>query len=373
MAYCFRILLSCAALFSVLAAPTTYQANDKNIYYSPFAWHVTDSSASTINSASYCRFLFSGSMLNFKFDVSDMVTPASEVYWTVDNGPKTLSLVMDTVSVVIPSNNTANTVPYHTIELFVKSTTERANRWKATGNGTRIMLTGIETDGKLAPWVPSDINVLVYGDSITEGVMTLGGSQKFDTDHNDASVVYSYVLGGLLGAEIGVIGFGADAVTHGGSGGAAELGISWDQLWDGVPRSFDSPKPDLIVINYGTNDGCDTTKVGCVGTDITAKMATILGNLSTACPSVPIAVMEPFNLGQSAHLKAAIAAAATTDAHYIEATNAAGAPFYDLTYGGSLHPTGMNDIAQIAPQLASKLRPLLYKSVLARMAAADAF
>lgn len=61
-------------------------------------------------------------------------------------------------------------------------------------------------------------------------------------------------------------------------------------------------------------------------------MATILGNLSTACPSVPIAVMEPFNLGQSAHLKAAIAAAATTDAHYIEATNAAGAPFYDLTY-----------------------------------------
>ena len=45
-----------------------------------------------------------------------------------------------------------------------------------------------------------------------------------------------------------MIGFGADAVTHGGSGGAAELGISWDQLWDGVPRSFDSPKPDLIVI-----------------------------------------------------------------------------------------------------------------------------
>ena len=92
-----------------------------------------------------------------------MATPTSEVYWSVDQGPKTLSLVLDTVSVVFPPNNT-----YHTIELFVKSTTERANRWKpAVGPSTRVVLTGIESDGKLAPWIPSDVNVLVYGDSIT--------------------------------------------------------------------------------------------------------------------------------------------------------------------------------------------------------------
>ena len=62
-------------------------------------------------------------------------------------------------------------MPYHTVELFVKSTTERANRWKATGPSTRVVLTGIEVaaDGELAPWVPLDVNVLIYGDSITEG------------------------------------------------------------------------------------------------------------------------------------------------------------------------------------------------------------
>jgi lysophospholipase L1-like esterase len=103
------------------------------------------------------------------------------------------------------------------------------------------------------------VNILVYGDSITEGVLALGGSQKFDTDHNDASVVYSYVLGGLLGAEIGVIGFGYNALTHPGSGGVAPLGQAWNQLWDGVPRNFSTPKPDLIVLNEGTNDGCDVT------------------------------------------------------------------------------------------------------------------
>ena len=60
------------------------------------------------------------------------------------------------------------------------------------------------------------------------GVLTLGGSQKFDTDHNDASVVYSYVLGGLLGAEIGVVGFGDNAFTHAGSGGVRR---SFEFFW----------------------------------------------------------------------------------------------------------------------------------------------
>ena len=73
--------------------PKLYLPNDPNLYYSPFAWDVNGHAASTINSASYLKFMFSGSMLNFKFDVSAMVTPTSEVYWAVDQGPKTLSLV----------------------------------------------------------------------------------------------------------------------------------------------------------------------------------------------------------------------------------------------------------------------------------------
>jgi lysophospholipase L1-like esterase len=293
--------------------------------------------------------------------VSSMVTPTSEVYWTVDQGPKTLALVQGSISVAIPKNNTAKTVPYHTVELFVKSTTERANRWKATGPSTRVILTGIVTDGLLAPWVPLDINILVYGDSITEGVLALGGSQKFDTDHNDGSVVYSYVLGRLLGAEVGVVGFGYNALTHPGSGGVAPLGEAWNQLWDGVPRSFTTPKPDLIVMNEGTNDGCDTTKPGCVGTDITKPMTAVLKDLVGACPSIPIVVLQPFNGGQTAHLQAAVKASGSSDVHFLST-----AGFYKISLGGSLHPTGMNDVAQIAPKIAKSVRPLLYKSVMDR-------
>lgn len=289
-----------------------------------------------------------------------MVAPASEVYWQVDNGPKTPSIVQDVVAVSIPSNNTAD-IEYHSVELFVKSTTETANRWKATGDSTRIILAGVETDGELAPWIPSDANLLIYGDSITEGVLTLGGSQKLDTDHNDASVVYSHALGPLLGAEVGVVGFGNSALTHSASGGVVPFGESWNQLWDGVPRSFSDPKPDLIIVNEGTNDGCDVTTLGCEGLDITGAVTSVLKKLLAACPGVPIAVVQPFNGGQVAHLKAAVAAAGSPDVHFIDTTG-----FYDLRLGGGLHPTGPNDVAQIAPRLAHKLRPLLATSILTR-------
>ena len=340
------------------AAPlATFAPNDPSLYYSPYQWQVSGSAASTINSAAYVRFLFSGTQLSFTFNVSNMCSSISEVYWRVDNGPATHSLVLPSVSVAIPPNNTLGDVPYHNVELFVKSTTEGCNRWSATGTSTRVILTGIVTDGKLAQWFPSDANVLIYGDSITEGVLCLGGSQKLDTDHNDGSVVYSYSLARLLGAEIGVVGFGATGLSRGGSGGVPALGVSWNQLWDGVPRSF-SPKPDLILFSSyrpnsfrqppanlspahpipkpgiidhdlntpnphifpadeGTNDGSN---------NITAQMAVVLQNLIAACPGTPIVVMLPFNGAEAASLQAAIAAVGSADVHYLDTTG-----FYDMS------------------------------------------
>jgi hypothetical protein len=341
------LLLASAAV----ARATTYAPNDANLYYNPYVWQVTPAAASTINSAAHVRFLFSGTFLSFSFDTSSMVTPTSEVYWRVDNGPATHSLVLSSVNVTIPANNTRGDVPYHSCELFVKSTTETANRWSAQGASTRVVLTGIVTDGLLAPWIPASANLLVYGDSITEGVLTMGGSQHYDTDHNDASVVYSYALAGLLGTEIGVVGFGATGLSRGGSGGVPALGVSWNQLWDGVPRSF-TPRPDLILFNEGTNDG---------STNITAQLGVVVAGLLAACPGTPIVLMLPFNGAEAASLQAAVANANNPLVTYLDTTG-----FYDMTYGGGLHPTGPNDVARLAPQIANKLRPILAKSIAAR-------
>merc|ERR1712070_1276991 len=100
--------------------------------------------------------------------------------------------------------------------------------------------------------------------------------------------------------------------------------------------------------------------MGCEGTDITAAMTDVLQKLVGACPGVPIAVLQPFNGGQISHLKAAVAATGSPDVHYIDTTG-----FYNMKYGGNLHPTGPNDVAQIAPRIANKLRPLLAQSILA--------
>ena len=333
------------------AAPVTYTPDNSMLWFSPYAWQVTPTAASTINSAAHVRFLFSGSFLSFQFDTSNMVSPTSEVYWRVDNGPLTPSLVLPTVNVSIPANNTRGDVPYHSCELFVKSTTETANRWSATGASTRVILPGVTTDGQLAQWFAQDATMLVYGDSITEGVLTLGGSQRFDTDHNDASVVYSHALAPLLGVEIGVVGFGATGLSRGGSGGVPALGVSWDKLWDGVPRSF-SPRPDIILFNEGTNDGSN---------NITAELGVVIEGLLGACPGTPIVLMLPFNGAEADCLKAAVVNANSPLVSYLDTTG-----FYDMTFGGGLHPTGPNDVARLAPQIANKLRPILAKSILGR-------
>ena len=180
----------------------------------------------------------------------------------------------------------------------------------------------------------------------------MGGSQSFDTDHNDNSVCYSWALGPLLGANMGIVGFGATGLSRGGSGGVPALGVSWNQLWDGVPRVF-SPKPDLIIFNEGTNDG---------GNNITAAMTVVLNNLMAACPGTPLVVLRPFNgPAQAANLQAACAASTTPAlCHYID-TNG----FYDTQFGGGLHPTGPNDVGRVAPAIANAIRAILARSTVA--------
>ncbi len=330
------------------AAPIAVAPTDPALSYSAYHWQITAGAATTVNPGASFRCLFAGTVLTLTFNISMMVSPPSQLLITVDNGaPQQVSLTSASIAVAIPANNTHGDVPYHSLEVFVKSTTERANRWLAGVPSTRVVLTGLVTDGPLAAWLPAPARVLVYGDSITEGVLTLGGSQPFDTDHNSNALCWSQRLGPLLGADMSVVGFGATGLSRAGSGGVPPLGESFNQLWDGVPRIF-SPCPHLIVFNEGTNDGAK---------NITDAFITVLDALHALCPAAPLALLLPFNGAQRANL---VAAAAATSAHFVDT-----AGFYNLTYGGALHPTGPNDVARIAPQVAAALRPLLARALVA--------
>ena len=335
----FSILLSACGFISPLNSTCTF---------SPYNWLVdsTTATATSVNPGAYFRCLFQGSSLNLTFDASRMVSPPSQLYYQVDNGPMTPFLISSTVPVAVPPNLTRGDVPWHALLVVIKSVSGKYNRWLLAGPSARVVFAGLALPpgAGVAPWLPSPLSVLVYGDSITEGQLTLGQrAGAADVDDSDATLCWSYQLGRLLGAEVGVVGFGGTGILKQGGGNVPGLNESYALLWQGTPRAF-APAPSLIVLNEGTNDG---------NNNISAALAGVLAGLAAAAPGAPIAVMRPFDGSEDAALRAAAAACAAC--HYVNTTG-----FYSKAFGGALHPTGPNDVARIAPQVAAALRPLMW-------------
>gem|GEM_PF-2524443 len=338
-------IVATSGSFTVNVAPS-----DPGLAYAPYVWNVQAASATSANAGAWFRTLFTGSVCTLNFDVSAMVSPASQIWWRIDNGPWTQATVAASVSCAVPAATAGNAdVPYHLLEVIVKSTTETQNRWN-TGTSTRVVFTGLglAAGALLATPASAPINILALGDSITEGVRALGESATNDTDRNDAALGWAFRLGALLGAEIGVVGFGAQGLLAGGSGNVPALPSAYAWLYSGAARSF-ATLPGLIVINIGTNDGTSNT---------VAAMTSLLNGLIAACPGAPIAVLRPFNGAQSANLQAAIAGCANPSAcHWIDTTG-----FFNTGYGADslgLHPSGPNNLGRIAPAVAAALRPLI--------------
>jgi lysophospholipase L1-like esterase len=309
--------------------------------------------ATTANPGAYLRTLFSGNSCALLFDVAAMVAPASQLWWRIDNGPWTQASVAASVTCAVPAATAANSdVPYHLLEVVVKAMTETQNRWNA-GASTRVVFAGLALDLNATVAAPGEATqrILVLGDSITEGVRTLGESAALDVDRNDALMGWALRLGALLGVEAGVVGFGAVGLTVGGAGNVPALPTSWTSLYAGVSRIL-SPLPSLVVINIGANDGSSNT---------VSVMVSMLNAILAACPGVPVAVMRPFNGAQAANLQAALAASSAPGmCHWIDTTG-----FLDTGFGCdglALHPSGPNNMGRIAPAVAAALRPLIADS-----------
>ncbi|MCX7382488.1 MAG: SGNH/GDSL hydrolase family protein [Alphaproteobacteria bacterium] len=341
----FPSLSAASGSFTARLAP-----NDAAMLYSPFGWNVQAASATTANAGSGFRTLFTGVICVLTFDVSGMVTPASQLWWRIDNGPWTQATLAASITCSVPAATAGNAdVPYHLLEVVVKSITETQNRWNA-GASARVAFTGLSLSAGALVAAPraAPLRLLVFGDSLTEGVRTLGEAASLDTDRNDATLGWAFRLGALLGAEVGVVGFGGQGLLAGGSGNVPALGGSFASLYAGTSRSF-GPAPDLVVIDIGANDGV---------ADTVAAMTGVLNGLIAACPAKPIAVLRPFNGAQAANLQAAIAlCSAPAACHWIDTTG-----LFDPALGADaigLHPSGPNNIAAIAPQIAALLRPLV--------------
>lgn len=352
-----RLVLATAALglwAGAACAQVVVAPSNPAIAYSPYTWNVGNGSATTISAGAYFRVLFTGTSVSLAFNVSAEGSPASELYTRVDGyetqSPWTEASVAATVTPTMPSNTSA--APWHLLEVVVKSTSETLARW-STSPQTAVSLTGITLASGAAVVAPqmSSCTVLLYGDSITEGVRTVNSTAANDTDRNDAMQGWAYAQRGLLGCEVGIVGFGATGLTVAGSGSVPALPSAFALLYPGAPRSF-SPPPDLIVLNEGTNDQNASAAA------VSAALQQVLAGLLAATPaSTRIAVLRPFGGFQAAALQAGIAAAGSPRVFYVDTTG-----FFNTAFGvdsTGLHPTGVNDLGLIAPQVSNALRALL--------------
>lgn len=318
--------------------------NHPAILYSPFNWGVTAEAAKTINAGAYFKVLFSGTSCRLTTDSSANVKPYSQFWARVDGG----AFVQYTLATGNPEFTVASGLVKrkHLLEVVIKSSSETIDRWVKQRTG--VTFTGLVLDTGATVTAPArkPFNILIYGDSITEGVRVNGYvGITDDTDRNDALQVYSWLLSQELPAEVGVVGFGATGLTRAGSGSVPALGSSYQYLWAGQPRSFADPEPDLIIYNEGTNDG----------SSITAGMTAVVKALRKAAPSARQLLLLPFNGSHAAELKAVVAAVGDAKISYGDTKGF----FSTADSSDALHPYGYANLAFIAPKLATLVTPLL--------------
>ena len=134
-------------------------------------------------------------------------------------------------------------------------------------------ITKIETDGEICPTGPKDRLIEFIGDSITcgYGVDDEDANHHFSTKTEDVTRTYAFKTAEALDAEYSMVSFSGYGIVSGYSGDGEKvanqlvptyyekLGYSYHTLLEKyVPQNmawdFSSLRPDLVVVNLGTND-----------------------------------------------------------------------------------------------------------------------
>ena len=114
--------------------------------------------------------------------------------------------------------------------------------------------------GALVPTAnPYDRRIELIGDSITCGYGNLGANAgcPFSPATEDETMAYGGIAGRELGAEVRAIAYSGIGMLRSYDGSTAEqMPVLFERTLakDPAPWAFDTPEPDVVVINLGTND-----------------------------------------------------------------------------------------------------------------------
>jgi lysophospholipase L1-like esterase len=310
---------------------TSIAVNASGPYYSPYTWEydgggnpasnnigASATKVRTNNAGAYIKINWTGMVLWLNYNqapyaadgdypgllVSTDYGPwGSQIYpSSADGGSKIL--------VALPTDSA------HVTTIYVASwqNIDVAERWSLPAIGgsysaapySCLEITGfvIEGSGTLQSYTPKSKKLLVYGDSITEGLH----SSANDFTKQDARTTYVLGLAALFGAEYGVIAWSGAGITVGGSGNAPSLQSSWNYFRSGALRTYSGlilPAPDNVFVAAQANDSLN----GVSNSTITSALNTLLAAIATACGSaVGYLAVEPGRFAKTATLAATLPA-----------------------------------------------------------------
>lgn len=286
------------AVDSNTANQLTVLPQDPSIVYSPYNWLTTAPFAITTNYGAYLRMQFTGTTCALRFDNLRTNTPYSYVKARIDGGAWTTFRVDGAILNLTPTPLFSQR---HILELVVRSTNGNGtDRWGQTTTSpppVSVTLTGILVDNGATLQTPvrRKLNILVYGDSITEGADSVANS---DTIVQDAALGTGYLLSHALPAEVGTVAFSGQGI-YSSLSPYPPLTTSYASLWYNVPRSF-SPPPDAVLYLLGQNDQSTAA-------NITGALTTVLQAMLVNAPQAKHFVITPVSQANAN----AIAAAAT--------------------------------------------------------------
>jgi hypothetical protein len=304
-------------------------ANDSSFLYSPWNWaqgtytsgtYAGKTYAAAVNPGAYIRQQYQfGTSAVLHFDVTNLgsfnAADIPHIAVRVDNGPFVKYSAATSVDISSQLNSNTSTGQNHLIEILFNSVQE------ATGGQERFNVvsgTGVvapvasliflgTTYNSGATWSAPPrrkYNVLLDGDSITEGADAQGNStsgNSYPGTNNDASAGWAFNLAQACDAEVGVVGFSGQAVANTLYYVHNAL-YTYASVYQGVPRNFASPTPDAVGLDWGTNDGASAQS------DFVAGIQTIHSTIATAAPHAKFFMWEDYRAQQTPGEVAAMSA-----------------------------------------------------------------
>ena len=229
----------------------------------------------TLTDGAYFCFLIEGAD---SFDVNfTVITTGEEPYfaYSIDGEEPVRQHITDS-KVALPDSGR------HTVRIIADGMTEGEGKWEQE-KGFALRSVVPTEGGKLFGIRPTEKVVFFYGDSITEGIRALNMSAS--SNGNSATHAYSWQCAETLGVTPYLVGYGATGIISKGSFHTMKNAV--DYLSEGRPVS-DEVKPDVIVVNHGTNDGRYSAE------EFGAALADTLTHLRAKYPETPIVYLIPF-------------------------------------------------------------------------------